>query len=504
MKYLFAVIAFLFIKVSPIETRDPNSFSISKSELKDKIKGGWAGQVIGVSFANSNALKLNPLSAVQKGFVENAFNNHIGEFDDLLLDITFVEVIEAKGIDASPLLFARAYADADMELSHANQLGRYNVLHGVEPPQTGHWMNNPHAEDTDFQMEADFIGLMFPGLPAAASKYSNKIGHIMSWGDGYYAGLYVATLYSLAFRYKNLEKIIEESLNTIPPRTKFHECITQSIALYQQFPADWPRARIELLKEWSGRVKCPSATIEKNTDAKLCSAFLTLSLLYGDSDFAKTMEIAASLCKNNDTHIASAAGILGTLNGYSKIPYAWKEGIASIESLDFRHTQTSLQEACAISYKHALRNLERHAGKQRPNEVSIPLQNPVQTSLERSFESHNISELRPFENQIISHELQFDFEGIGFVLMGDVASEVVESDFSFNAELYIDNRFVETIDLPVKPSSRRCELFWKYQLPHGKHLVRIVLLNPSEDHQLKVSELVVYDVSEVTLSRLPR
>jgi hypothetical protein len=504
MKYLFAVFAFLLVKVSPIETRDPASFSISKSELKDKIKGGWAGQVIGVSFANSNTFKLNPLSAVQKGFVENAFNNHIGEFDDLFLDITFLEVIEAKGIDASPLIFAKAYADADIELSHANQLGRYNILHGVEPPQTGHWMNNPHADDTDFQMEADFIGLMFPGLPAAASKYSNKIGHIMSWGDGYYAGLYVATLYSLSFRQKNLEKVITESIHTIPPRTKFYDCIAQAITLQKQFPADWQRARLELLKDWSGRIKCPSATIEKNSDAKLSSAFLTLSLLYGDSDFAKTMEIASSLCNNNDAHIASAAGILGTLIGYSKIPYAWKEGIANMESLDFRHTQTSLQEAYAISYKHALRNIERHAGKQRPNEISIPLQNPVQTSVERSFESHNISEIRPFENQIISRELQFDFEGIGFVVKGDFVSKEIDSDFSFNAELYIDNRFVETIDLPVKASSRRGELFWKYQLPHGKHAVRIVLLNPSEEHQLKVTELVVYDVSEVTLSRLPR
>lgn len=38
------------------------------------------------------------------------------------------------------------------------QAARYNILHGsIMPPASGHWKNNPHADEADFQIEADFI-----------------------------------------------------------------------------------------------------------------------------------------------------------------------------------------------------------------------------------------------------------------------------------------------------------------------------------------------------------
>ena len=85
-------------------------------------------------------------------------------------------------------------------LWHANQMARYNLLRGLAPPVSGHWRNNPEADDIDFQIEADFIGLMAPG-PAATRPptYADKVGHIMNSGDGWYGGVFVATMYSLAF-----------------------------------------------------------------------------------------------------------------------------------------------------------------------------------------------------------------------------------------------------------------------------------------------------------------
>ena len=51
---------------------------------------------------------------------------------------------------------------------------------------------SPNAYDIDFQIEADFIGLMSPGLPGAAAALSDRVGHIMNSGDGWYGGVYVA------------------------------------------------------------------------------------------------------------------------------------------------------------------------------------------------------------------------------------------------------------------------------------------------------------------------
>ena len=50
-------------------------------------------------------------------------------------------------------------------------MARYNILRGMKPPASGNWRNNPDADDIDFQIESDFIGLMSPGLPKAAASW---------------------------------------------------------------------------------------------------------------------------------------------------------------------------------------------------------------------------------------------------------------------------------------------------------------------------------------------
>ena len=78
-------------------------------------------------------------------------------------------------------------------------MARYNLLHGLTPPASGHWKNNPHANCLDFQIEADFAGIMAPGMVNSATEICDRVGHIMAYGDGWYGGVYVAAMYSLAF-----------------------------------------------------------------------------------------------------------------------------------------------------------------------------------------------------------------------------------------------------------------------------------------------------------------
>ncbi len=67
-------------------------------------------------------------------------------YDDLYMDITFVDIFEKKGLDASVDEFANAFAKAGYMLWHANQAARYNILNGIKSPASGAWQNNPHAE----------------------------------------------------------------------------------------------------------------------------------------------------------------------------------------------------------------------------------------------------------------------------------------------------------------------------------------------------------------------
>jgi hypothetical protein len=97
-------------------------------------------------------------------------------------------------------------------------------------------------------------------------------------------------------------------------------------------------------------------------------------------------------------------------------------------------------------------------------------------------------------NKTIDKELVFDFEGIGFVLRGEAAPWNSTSSYIFKAELYLNNKFIEEVELPTSFITRRSELFWKYQLPHNKYQVKVKILNPSAEHKVRVTDVVVYDV----------
>lgn len=143
---------------------------ISKEVLLDKIKGGWAGQTIGCTYGGPTEFKYRGAIIHEKtpiiwydDYCKDIFAEDPGLYDDVYMDLTFLEVMQKEGINAPAESFAKAFANADYKLWHANQAARYNILHGIMPPASGHWKNNPHADDIDFQIEADFIGMICPG-----------------------------------------------------------------------------------------------------------------------------------------------------------------------------------------------------------------------------------------------------------------------------------------------------------------------------------------------------
>ena len=148
-------------------TPQAKTVRLSTDRLRDKIKGGWAGQTIGVTFGGPTEFRYRgtmigddtPI-AWNDTLLKETFEQTPGLYDDIYVDLTFVNVIEKHGADAPAERFADAFAHAGYQLWHANQMARYNLLQGLKPPASGHWTNNPEADDIDFQIEADFIGLM--------------------------------------------------------------------------------------------------------------------------------------------------------------------------------------------------------------------------------------------------------------------------------------------------------------------------------------------------------
>jgi hypothetical protein len=484
-----------------VQTARPKPAStvrLTTDVLRDKIKGGWAGQTIGVTFGGPTEFRYRgtmiedytPI-AWYDGLLKESFERSKGLYDDIYVDLTFVNVIEKHGLDAPAETFADAFAHAGYQLWHANQMARYNLLKGMKPPASGDWRNNPDADDIDFQIEADFIGLMSPGLPKAAFDVADRVGHIMNSGDGWYGGVYVAAMYSLAFVSSDVNYVVTEGLKAIPAGTGFHQTISSVIALHKQYPDDWKRAWFEIQKKWAEDRGCADGVFAAfNIDARLNAAYVVLGLLYGQGDMTRTIAIATRAGQDSDCNPSSAAGILGTILGYSKIPAYWKQGLAAVEAMPFDHAGLSLNDAYALSFKHAQELIRRNGGQVAGDHVVIPVQ-PVQAvRLEQNFEGHHPVAEIPLRRRL-TDETTFTFEGIGFVVQGSARSENGK-DQVLNVEVFIDDRLVETVELPTNLTRRRFTPFWKYELPDGKHAVRLKVKNPSADASVQMERAVVY------------
>ena len=481
----------------------PAELAISKQKLMNKIKGGWAGQAIGCTFGGPTEFRFCG-TMIQDyvsipwpdGYMKNWYENSPGLYDDVYMDLTFVGVFDRLGLDAPVDSFAMAFANAGYPLWHANQSARYNILNGIMPPASGNWQNNPHADDIDYQIEADYSGLMSPGMPDAASKISDRIGHIMNYGDGWYGGVYVGAMYTLAFVSDDINFIVEEALKTIPEQSRFSQCMKDVIQWHKDYPDDWKRTWFECQKKWSEDIGCPDgALVPFNIDAVINSAYILIGLLYGGGDFSKTLEIAARCGQDSDCNPASVGGILGAILGYDKIPDFWMKNLKEVEDMNFAYTDISLNKVYQMSFNQALQMVERNGGKISGDTVLIKCQQPAPVRYEKGFEG-----LYPVGKQGINQKITalspVEFEGTGIVVKGYVES--TDKNYVANMEAWLNGKLVETIKLPVNFNARRNDLFWKYQLPKAKYTLTFKWLNPRPEATVNFGEAVIYSDAPVT------
>ena len=468
----------------------PKETTISRDVLYDKIKGAWAGQTIGVSYGAPTEFhyqgRMIPDSvAIEWGgdeCIKKWMDGFPGLYDDVYMDLTFVEVFDRLGLDAPVDSMALAFANAGYMLWEANQTARYNVLNGIMPPQSGYWKNNPHADDIDFQIEADFAGIMAPGMPNTAATICDSIGHIMNYGDGWYGGVYMAAMYSLAFVSDSVEFVVTEALKCIPSESRYHHVISDVIDAYHNSPDDWTVAWQRCADNWDKTLGCPTgAYVPYNIDAALNSAYVVIGLLYGEGDFGKTIEIATRCGQDSDCNPASAGGILGTMLGYSNIPSYWSDPLKVVEDMKFAFTDSSVNDVCRMSFDQALEVIERNGGKVTDGDVTIRCQQPEAVRLEQSFEG--LEPLRKTDRRTVLNEGDFEcqIEGNAIVITGGIGGNH-DTDYVAEIEISIDGEVVETAIVPAKFQSRKYDFYWNYDLDGQPHDLKVRVLNPDADN----------------------
>ena len=497
MKKIYSLLAAMMLPSAALLAG--NTVKLSYDTLMDKIKGGWAGQTIGCTYGGPTEFKYQGKMIPDEvkidwpdHYIKHYFDTFPGLYDDVYMDLTFVDVFERKGLDAPIEDFAYAFANAGYQLWHANLQARVNILAGIMPPESGHWRNNPHADDIDFQIEADYAGLMSPAMPNTAAYYSDGIGHMMNYGDGWYGGVYVAAMYSLAFVENDIEQIVRKALAILPSQSRYARCIADVIRSHEQYPDDWKKAWQLCQDNWTLETDCPSEVgHDFRIDAVINGAYIVIGLLYGDEDFDKTIEIATRCGQDSDCNPASAAGILATMQGYSAIPAKYMADLHEVEDIPFAYTTMSLNMTYAISYGHALQVIQRGGGRLDKDGVIIKAQKPKAVRYECSFEG--LTQLSPIDidQHAFGQDIEFSFEGRAIVQCGRLRN-VQGGDYKALVDVTLDGEPYGTFEVRENNIDGQDHIFHCYDLSEGTHTVRLHVQNPRKDRQLWISRAIVY------------
>ena len=526
-KCLFSLFISLFvIGMSSCTNQKPaDTRTISTETLKDKIAGGWAGKMLGVTYGAPTEFK-----AQGKTFEDSIkwkptdVKGSIGQ-DDIYVQLTFLMTMDRYGIDAPAKKFQELFAKAGYHLWHANVQARKNYFDSIFPPQSGAPEYNLHADDIDFQIEADYIGFMCPGMPQTANQIADKIGHIMNYGDGVYGGVFVAALYAEAYFENDIARLIDKALLSIPAESDYAKIVKDVILLHKQYPTDWRAAWNELEGKW-GHVQICGAGTSFNIDAKLNGAYIVMGLLYGEGDPVKTLEVSTRCGQDSDCNPSNAMAVLGVIKGLSGLPVEYQSAVKAIGDSLFINTDYSFNKAVDKTMEYARKLVVQNGGEATATELKLKVQQPQSMALEVAFpklvfdkrvnvfeerqgwetkgtwtefgdKQSRFGEKQAKFSGTAGDEISFTFEGTGVSVLGNWLKD------GGKADVFVDGQLKRTIDCYFYFSNqehRNMNLYHITNLPLGKHVVKVVVKGDkrpeSSGTNVYISKAVVFKTAD--------
>ena len=393
-KLIYSVTVLLFALCLSSCSSQNDHRRISIEDYRGKMKAGWLGQMAGVGWGaptefdfNAQIIPEDKVPVWEPHMLNQQYQ------DDIYVEMTFLKTLEDYGFDVSIRQAGIDFANSKYMLWHANKFGRYNLRVGIAPPYSGHPKYNSHADDIDYQIEADYSGLIAPGMPQIVIDLGEKFGRLMNYGDGVYGGQFVGAMYAEAFFEKDIDKIINAGLACIPSQSQYAETIRDVVKWHAENPDDWQKTwqliedKYNLNHDYR-KFSCNGTDPKFNIDAKINGAYIVMGLLYGKGDMDQTIIIAMRGGQDSDCNPSNAAGILATSLGLENLPEKYKTGIDNTTKFSYTaYDFPSLLKVCETLSRDAV---IRAGGKIEKNsdgieEFIIPVQTPVVAALEQCW-----------------------------------------------------------------------------------------------------------------------
>ena len=294
---------------------DDEDISISPDILRDKMYGGWVGQICGASMGTA-------IEGYTHDALIHAFGDKLGTYlykpstinDDITYEIAF---LLAYG------KFKQNITSKDIALNwvtyipfgwSAEYIALENLKRGIYPPLSGRIVN-PYQEWIGAQMRCMVHGLVSPGKPCKAARLAFLDSQISHSGNGIYGGIHSAVLTSLAFVYDKPRSVVRKSVEYIPESTEFRKVVSTVIGWCEE-AGNWE----EVLRKAENHFKKYNwVHLYPNT------AGVITSLWFGEGNFERSMRIVSSFGYDVDCNAGEVGTVLGIILGIDRIDSKWYE-----------------------------------------------------------------------------------------------------------------------------------------------------------------------------------
>jgi ADP-ribosylglycohydrolase len=305
------------------------------ADYRDRVYAGWLGKCIGVHFGG-------PLES----WTYQAIRDNLGEVETYLQPSD--KVFKPDDDLVMPLIMMRAFGECrDPTSLSAEELGNtwlnylsrergsiwrggygvssehtafLNLLSGIPAPHSGSADLNGStiSEQIGGQIFSDIWGLVYPNRPQLAADLSEKAASISHDGEGIHGARFMAALSSAAFSESDPRALIRTALGVIPPDCEYARVTHAMIDWHARHPDDWRSAREAIERDW-GYDRYPGVVpIIPN------AAIVVVSLLYGEGDFSRTIQIANMCGWDTDCNVGNVGGVMGVAVGLEGIADHWR------------------------------------------------------------------------------------------------------------------------------------------------------------------------------------
>ena len=341
---------------------------LSLDTYRDKTKGALVGSMAGVAYGYPVEFWYKtwiPDSSLPKWYddiIQNAYTQ-----DDIYLSVTAIEALSELGLDVTSRELGIYMYNKDFEFwngSNNDVLAR-----GYAPPFSGYpkystsHLTGAYPDGNSYQCGASFGGLLGLNMTGFLNETCQKFAEICCYGDGIYSMQFIAAMYGAAFFTDDIDEIIQAGLASIPEESWSALVVRNVLENYdagmtaqENFNDVYATYVLSDEYNWIG---WPYDGIL--LDAKMCSAFTLIGLLYGEEDMDKTMRLTISCANDSDSTAAAAGGILATIKGYSALDDRYKNGL--IEDQKFKYSSSTLDETVELCVELLKEIVVREGGK---------------------------------------------------------------------------------------------------------------------------------------------